>query len=62
LGFHEPLYFRYSHPLSLPQGEGVWKRFFINLTMPSGVTVSEDEPQARVAAIVSFVIIMFDSS
>jgi hypothetical protein len=32
LGFHEPLYFRYSHPLSFPQGEGVWERFFINLT------------------------------
>ena len=27
--------FRYSHPLSFPQGEGVWERFFINLTMPA---------------------------
>jgi len=23
LGFHEPQYFRYSQPLSFPQGEGV---------------------------------------
>ena len=35
LGFQEPLYFRSSHPLSFPQGEGVWERFFLNLTMPA---------------------------
>jgi hypothetical protein len=34
LDFHEPLYFRSSCPLSFPQGEGVWERIFINLTMP----------------------------
>jgi len=34
LGFHEPQYFRYSQPLSFPQGKGIRGRFFINLTMP----------------------------
>ena len=34
LGFHEPLYFRYSQPFSFPQGEGVWERCVIHLTMP----------------------------
>jgi len=33
-GLSRALYFRYSHPLGFPQGEGVWERFFINLTMP----------------------------
>jgi hypothetical protein len=38
LGFHEPLYVRYSRPLSFLQGEGVWKRLFMNLTMPRKVS------------------------
>jgi hypothetical protein len=29
LDVHEPLYFRYSRPLSFPRGEGVWERFSV---------------------------------
>src|SRR5262249_30418099 len=32
LGLHEPLSVRSFHPLSFPQGEGVWEPFLIHLT------------------------------
>jgi hypothetical protein len=46
-GLSRALYFRSSHPLSFPQGEGVWERFFINLTMP--VTDFDAQGQGLIA-------------
>ena len=37
LGVHEPLYVRSLVPSAF-QGEGVWKRLFMNLTMPRKVS------------------------
>jgi hypothetical protein len=33
-----PLYFRHLSPVSFPHEEGVYQRFFINLTMPEHTT------------------------